>query len=146
MIQFNTESVNETLKYADYVFCNEDEAKCWAETNKVEHANLNDVALAIANYAKVNEKRHRIAIITQGKLPIIVAKAEDKSITEIPVTVLTAEQVVDTNGAGDSFVGGFLSQIVQGKSLETAVKAGIWLSGQVIQRSGCTFPDTNAFE
>jgi adenosine kinase len=146
LIQFNTDAVNDILKHADYVFCNEDEAKCWAETNKVAHENLTEVAVAIANYAKVNVSRHRIAIITQGKLPVIVAKAEDKSVVEYPVNVLTSDQLVDTNGAGDAFVGGFLSQIVQGKSLEVAIKAGSWLSSQVIQRSGCTFPDTNAFE
>jgi adenosine kinase len=64
--------------------------------------------------------------------------------------VIDKDLIVDTNGAGDSFVGGFLSQIVQGdidgKSIETAIRAGIWLSGQVIQRNGCTFPETNAFE
>jgi sugar/nucleoside kinase (ribokinase family) len=43
-------------------------------------------------------------------------------------------------------VGGFISQIVQGKELEHAIKAGIWLSGQVIQQYGCTFPSTNKFE
>lgn len=65
---------------------------------------------------------------------------------EFPIPVIAKDLIVDTNGAGDSFVGGFLSQIVQGKDLDTAIKAGIWLSGQVIQQNGCTFPDTNKFE
>jgi len=39
---------------------------------------------------------------------------------------------VDTNGAGDSFVGGFLSQIYLAKDLHTAVKAGIALSSAVV--------------
>lgn len=74
-----------------------------------------------------------------------IAKDGEVEVKEFPVPILEKESVVDTNGAGDSFVGGFLSQIVQGKDLETAIQAGIWLSGQVIQRDGCTFPDNNTF-
>lgn len=33
-------------------------------------------------------------------------------------------KIVDTNGAGDSFVGAFLAAIVQGKSVVEAVQAG----------------------
>lgn len=54
LIQFNTEQVNTVLEYADFVFCNEDEAKCFAETNKIEHKDLNDVVVALANWKKVN--------------------------------------------------------------------------------------------
>jgi adenosine kinase len=65
---------------------------------------------------------------------------------EFPIPAISKDLIIDTNGAGDSFVGGFMSQIVQGKELEHAIKAGIWLSGQVIQQYGCTFPATNKFE
>ena len=34
-----------------------------------------------------------------------------------PVIKVPKEKLVDTNGAGDAFVGGFLSQIVLGKDL-----------------------------
>ena len=33
----------------------------------------------------------------------------------LPYHQIAKEQLVDTNGAGDAFVGGFLSQIVLGK-------------------------------
>ena len=149
LIQFNTEQVNSILQHVDYVFCNEDEAKCFAETNKVPHSSLRDVALAIALWPKVNRRRPRVSIITQGKDPILIAVAgegQEASVRELAVPLIEKELVVDTNGAGDSFVGGFLSQVVQGKDLDTAIKAGIWLSGQVIQRNGCTFPETNSFQ
>lgn len=150
LIQFNTEQVNTILEYADFVFCNEDEAKCFAETNKVSHENLKDVAVALSQWKKVNTQRKRVAVITQGKDPILVAvqpnDGETVEVKEFPVPQLTKEQLVDTNGAGDSFVGGFLSQIVLGKPIEDAIRAGIWLSGQVIQRPSCTFPDVNTFQ
>ena len=40
------------------------------------------------------------------------------------------------NGAGDAFVGGFLSQYVKGESLEKSIDCGVWASGLIIQRSG----------
>ena len=151
LIQFNTEQVNNVLQYADFVFCNESEAQTFADVNKVAHSNLKDVTQAIANWPKKNSNRNRVAVVTQGKEPILFAVQQKDGeptveVKEIPVTVLSKEQLVDTNGAGDSFVGGFLSQIVQGKSVEQAIQAGIWLSTQVIQRSGCTFPEVNTFQ
>lgn len=47
----------------------------------------------------------------------------------------------DTNGAGDSFVGGFLSQIALGKDIDAAIRAGKMCSRIVLQQIGCTFPD-----
>lgn len=73
LIQFNTEQVNFVLGHADYVFCNEDEAKCFAEINKIDHSSLKDVAVAIAQWPKINKNRPRVSIITQGSLPILVA-------------------------------------------------------------------------
>ena len=64
LIQFNTEQVNTILQYADYVFCNETEAQCFADTNKIAHENLKDVAVAIAKWTKVNASRQRVAIVT----------------------------------------------------------------------------------
>jgi adenosine kinase len=52
---------------------------------------------------------------------------------------------VDTNGAGDAFVGGFLSQLVAGKDTAECVRAGNYAANVVIQRSGCTFPAKPAF-
>jgi fructose-1-phosphate kinase PfkB-like protein len=42
--------------------------------------------------------------------------------------------------AGDAFVGGFLSQLVQEKPIEDCVRAGCYASNVIIQRSGCTYP------
>ena len=47
--------------------------------------------------------------------------------------------IVDVNGAGDAFVGGFLAATAAGKDVETACRVGNWAAGEVIQFSGCTF-------
>ena len=55
--------------------------------------------------------------------------------------VAKVDQLVDTNGAGDAFVAGFLSQLLLGASLEACVAAGHWSAGVIIQHVGCTFPE-----
>ncbi len=67
--------------------------------------------------------------------------SEEVELTEFPVPKVPEEQIVDTNGAGDAFVGGFLSQLYQDKDIATCVKVGINLSVDVVKRSGCTFPE-----
>lgn len=62
-------------------------------------------------------------------------------IYQIPVISLPKEKLVDTNGAGDAFVGGFLSQLVTGKDVHECCRAGNFAAHVVIQRSGCTFPE-----
>lgn len=93
---------------------------------------------------KQNENRSRVVVITQGIKPVILAK--DGKITEFPVTELPPEKVVDTNGAGDAFAGGFLSQYIQGYDLEVCIKCGIWAASRIIQRSGCTFEGKATFK
>jgi adenosine kinase len=59
-------------------------------------------------------------------------------VTEYAVDPLAADKLVDTNGAGDAFVGGFLSQLSQGADMEACVKAGHWAARYIIQTSGTT--------
>jgi len=51
--------------------------------------------------------------------------------------------IVDTNGAGDAFVGGFLAALVNGKDTLEAVKDGNTLAACVVQNSGCKFEGWN---
>jgi len=46
--------------------------------------------------------------------------------------LLEKEKIVDTNGAGDSFVGGFLSQVYKGNSISDAIKMGNKLAREVV--------------
>lgn len=96
--------------------------------------------MALANWKKSNSNRKRTAIVTHGGEPVYVSVGGEP-VQEFPIPALTKDQIVDTNGAGDAFVGGFLSQLYLDAPLAQCVSAGIYLSGQVVQRSGCTFPD-----
>ena len=152
----------------------------------------------MAAFPKENGSRPRNVIFTQGKdATVIASHAKVRSVPArcrycgfcyalqhdsthklrpcmqvqlVPVIPLPKEKLVDTNGAGDAFVGGeqlpgslppfksclpmwcmhaqtisvrragFLAQVVAGKGLLEAVRAGHFAANTVIQRSGATFP------
>ena len=64
---------------------------------------------------------------------------------ESPIIPITEEDIVDMNGAGDAWVGGFLSQLVLGKTIEQCLQGGHYAANVVIKRSGCTFPSNPEF-
>jgi len=147
LLQFELKNVLAAMEHADYVFANEDEAKEFGKIRGMEQENFDyaGVAKIIAKEKKTKQDVPRYCIVTHGEHPVIVAKYTpgdaDAEVKEYPVDVLTKDQLVDTNGAGDAFVGGFMAMLKQGKDIDTCVKAGIYLSREVVQRSGCTFPD-----
>jgi len=53
--------------------------------------------------------------------------------------------IVDTNGAGDSFIGGFLAGYALGKPLGKCIDAGHYCAGFIIQRTGCDFNDVSRY-
>ena len=105
--EFFGEQLKDALPYVDILFGNADEADAFAKVNNIKTKDRKVIALALSNFPKINEKRKRIVVITQGSEPVVLAK--DGEITEFPVTKLPEEKVVDTNGAGDAFVGGKIS-------------------------------------
>ena len=56
------------------------------------------------------------------------------------VPLLPKEKLVDTNGAGDAFVGGFLAYLAKGADLAACCNAGSYAARQIIQVSGCKIP------
>ncbi|KAG7028024.1 Adenosine kinase 2 [Cucurbita argyrosperma subsp. argyrosperma] len=142
--EFFKDALEKVLPYMDIIFGNETEARTFSKVQGWETENVEEIALKIAQWPKASETRKRIAVITQGPDPVVVA--EDGKVKKFPVILLPKEKLVDTNGAGDAFVGGFLSQLVQEKPIEDCVKAGIYASNVIIQRSGCTFPEKPDFK
>ncbi|KAI9883728.1 MAG: T-complex protein 1 subunit zeta [Watsoniomyces obsoletus] len=138
--QFFKDQLDQTAPYWDYVIGNETEAASYAESHGLEKKDIPSIARHLALLPKKNTKRQRVAIITQGTEPTVVATAsadgKDAEIKEFPVRVMDESEINDTNGAGDAFAGGFLAGIVEGKSLETAVDMGQWLASLSIRELG----------
>ena len=83
--------------------------------------------------------------MTAGPNPASCCQYDHKEQKEIfsgifPVANIPSENIIDSNGAGDSFAGGFLSQLVKGKKLDECMKAGHWAAGVIIQKRGCDIP------
>lgn len=136
--QFFKDDLNAALPYVDVLFGNETEALAYAEGNDYGTEDLKEIAIKLSQHTKVNGERKRVVIITQGHEPVIVCN--EGKITEHSVDLLSKEKIVDTNGAGDAFVGGYLSQLIQGKDIEECIKCGNFAASTIIQHHGCSFP------
>ena len=137
LIEFFSDQLAAALPYTDYVFGNESEAECYGNA-KGWGTDLNEIALKLAASPKASGTRQRIVVFTQGATGTIVAMGGKTHYFD--VVPLPKEQLVDTNGAGDAFVGGFLSQLALGRDVGKCCDAGHFAARTIIQRSGCTFP------
>lgn len=137
IVDFFHEQLSACMPYVDYLFANESEALAYGK-QKGYGEDLSVIALKISAQPKASGSRPRIVVFTQGAEATIVAS--NGQIKTYPVEPLAKENLVDTNGAGDVFVGGFLSRLVRGDNLDECVKAAHYASRVIIQRSGCTFP------
>jgi len=135
---FFKEPMLKMLPYVDYFFGNESEADEFAKVNELGTTDRKEIAKKIANMEKANKSRPRIVIITQGKDPVIVA--EGGEVKEYPVIPINESEIVDSNGAGDAFVGGFLAKIVQNGSLAECIKLGHQVANLILKQPGCTYP------
>lgn len=127
----------ETIPYTDFLFCNETEALTWAETEGWETEDIAFIATRLSLIPSL-KSRKRTVVITQGKDPTVVA--QNGFTKEYAITPLPKEKLVDTNGAGDAYVGGFLAALSKGKDVEACCKAGAYSAGVIVQHSGCTYP------
>ncbi|KAK7040208.1 adenosine kinase [Paramarasmius palmivorus] len=136
--QFFNASLQQVLPYTDIVICNEAEAEAWASANgHADPKNLQAVAKAIALLPKSNASRPRISVITHGaESTILVSSAEPDAAKVFPVHALKDSEIVDTNGAGDAFAGGFMGAYVSGKSLDECVEAGHKMGSMCVQLVG----------
>merc|ERR1719317_1558871 len=113
------------LPYVDFLFGNESEAAEFAKVHEYGTEDVKQIALKMADWPKEDKRRPRTVVITQGAECTIVAK--EGKVTEYPVLKLAPSQIVDTNGAGDGFVAGFLAQPIQGKSIDECVRCGTYM-------------------
>ena len=120
MVEFFKEGLREMLGGGvDLVFCNEAEAKGWADTD--------DLDTAIGELKKIA----RTFAITLGAAGALVYDGSELSRIE-PHTV----KAIDTNGAGDMFAGAFLYGITHGFSFREAGELASLASAQVVAQYG----------
>lgn len=56
------------------------------------------------------------------------------------------DEIADLNGAGDAFLGGFLSEYLKGSPIYECCKIGTEASSVILRNVGCTFPKNKKFD
>ena len=115
------EDLRETLPQIDYIFPNEKEASFYS--GRKEYEEMADVFLAYGV---------RNVVIKAGKEGCFAKNADGfLHVPALPV------HVVDTTGAGDYFVAGFISALLDGSSFRECCEAGTASAAKRISRHEC---------
>ena len=132
--QFFTEPLMAAMPHYDYLFGNESEAEALGTKLALPDTSVAAIAKHLSGLPKATAGE-RVVVITQGSKPTVVSVG-GRDVESYEVELLEREKIVDLNGAGDAFVGGFVSQLVQGKPMEQCVLAGHYAARTIIQVSG----------
>ena len=120
MVQYARQGLNELLDNGvDLLFCNEQEALMYTETDNI------DAALA------------KLKLLSQSVVITLSSKGALISNSQSTFTVAGREVVaVDTNGAGDAFAGSFLYALNAGLNEKAAAEIAVLISSQVVAQFG----------
>jgi adenosine kinase len=139
MVEAHFDKVKEIADDADMIICNIDELQAFAGVKGAEYKELFE-----KSFKKLKDK-DRLFVVTDGSKGVLVSKYDYKRgkvdfILQSFPTVLKTEEIVDLNGAGDSFLGGFLSQFIKGSSLYSCCRAGNEAAYIILKNVGCNYP------
>lgn len=124
MVEYFRDGMVEMVgKRLDLVFCNEDEALGWAQSDNL------DVAV------EALKRTAECFVITRGGEGALTY--DGRTLTSIPAHKV---QAVDTNGAGDMFAGAFLYAITRGEDFPTAGRFASLAAGKVVASYGPRLP------
>ncbi|QPG74356.1 hypothetical protein FOA43_001683 [Brettanomyces nanus] len=125
----------EILNMVDYLVVNQGEAKDLWELLKDDKLNLQESVRDFAKFVLQDLQellsRPDIVITLGGEGCIFTNEKNTVYIPSVKVTSL-----VDTTGAGDTFLGGFVSQLHSGKSAKDAIEFASVASSMAIQHRG----------
>ena len=120
MVQYARDGLSEMLADGvDILFCNEHEAKLWANTQ-----DLNQAINALHQISPL------LAVTCGSQGAIISHNGQQIAIAPVPVTAL------DSNGAGDAFAGAFLYGLSQDWSLSDCGNLASKVAAQVVSQFG----------
>lgn len=115
------EDIADALKYVDYLFPNEDEAR--GLTGKEDLDDIADTFLGLGVGT---------VIIKLGSRGCLIKNSTMREI----VPCFKVENVVDTTGAGDNFMAGFICALLDGKDLVECARFASGVAGVSIQYRG----------
>ena len=102
-------------------------------------------------FSKLSPDENRLLVVTHGDNGAYWGKYnyEEKRL-EFMIQYFAVEmkedEIEDLNGAGDAFLGGFLSRYMEGYSIHDCCKVGIEAATVIIKNVGCDFPKDKTFQ
>jgi adenosine kinase len=140
--EFRTKGVQNVIENSNLIIGNESEAVAfsnamgWGLGDDDHDAIAKKIALLpfSSNLPETDTPRTRKVIITRGGSDIVISDGVQSAF--YPVTPMKVEDMVDANGAGDAFCGGFLAALMKGKDDASAVQAGIFAAQIILKTSG----------
>ena len=145
IIRQNREQVITIANMADMIVGNINEAKNLIQEEKeIKLYEIDKLFNRI--YALLNNKT-RIFIITVGRNGVFCSKYDSisgiQSNFQTYAYQINSNEIRDFNGAGDAFLGGFLSLQMVNKTFEDCCRLGNYVAAVVIKNYGCNFPNIN---
>ncbi|XP_076268419.1 adenosine kinase-like isoform X2 [Rhynchophorus ferrugineus] len=104
--------------------------------NLLSHQSVEQMA---ENLIKNENVAVKIIVITNGPEP--TKCFHDGQIEIIRPPVLSEEEILDTTGAGDAFIGGFLAGLSCTKSVPECIQIGFYSASHIIKQRGCSIPE-----
>ena len=132
------------FRFSSVVFGNTTEMVCMGKMLKIlpeeakeEETDLKQLTKDLANWN--NPPQKRIIVTTNGAKETIACESGSEPVVRTPMAI-EKSKIVDTNGAGDSFAGGFLAYYIQKAPLAKCVDAGHYASFWNLHERGCAVP------
>jgi len=132
----------------DVLFANEKEIHVLGTELGFKFSDLQDLAVQMANHQQKSRSKINplTVVITQGAEDTIVAQTGDKKAKLFPIEKIEKNLIKDCNGAGDSYVGGFVAGMMVRQRTEISAKLGALTAKHVIQQIGATYAEPSKDE
>ena len=140
IVKFHREKIIELANDADIIAGNMEEAMEFVGHKSDDIKNIFEIM-----FEKLKPKENRLIVITDGPGGAYYGKYnyEEKRLEHYIhyfAHRLKDEEIQDLNGAGDAFLGGFLSRYMKGDSVHDCCKIGIEAATIILKHVGCNFP------
>lgn len=130
------EEIKYLVKAADFVFANSWELSA---LNAICGFNTSEETIDyfFSKYTKLNKQKIVIITNSSNNIKTYVGSRDGYVFEEFPVLPIPPEMVIDTTGAGDAFVAGFLYMFLRQERFADCIKHGSDIAAQVISQIGC---------
>ena len=147
IVQYHSEKIMEIAHKADMIVGNINEAEILSGIK----SDGNNVKEIFENIFLKLAPRDRLLVFTAGSSGVYCAQFDYKRnqidyIFQYFANKINNDDIVDLNGAGDSFLGGFLSEYLKGSPIYECCKIGTEAASVILRNVGCTFPKNMKFD